>query len=174
LGAAGTESAMVIYETVIYEAVSQETAERGQGGRGRSGQMAMPLSAVERIESVPLSEIEYAGGRALLQYRGELLALEDEGGLLQELAAAQARGGAEDAGEGMATVLICLREGAQGMRRAGMVVRSVLDVTAGRLLAADGEVCEGQLAMVKNRVTALHREPSVAAEARPALLREVA
>jgi two-component system chemotaxis sensor kinase CheA len=48
--------------------------------------MAMPLSAVERIETVPLSEIEYAGGRAVLQYRGELIPLEDDGNVLRALA----------------------------------------------------------------------------------------
>ena len=43
---------------------------------------ALPLDVVERIESVPLERIEYAGGRMMLQYRGELLPLEDEGGVL--------------------------------------------------------------------------------------------
>ena len=36
------------------------------------------------------TQIEYAGGRPLLQYRGELLPLRDEGDVLPELEAAQA------------------------------------------------------------------------------------
>ena len=47
---------------------------------------------MERIESVPLEQIEYAGGRPLLQYRGELLPLRDEGRVLAELEAAQEGG----------------------------------------------------------------------------------
>ncbi len=59
---------------------------------------ALPLDVVERIESVPLERIEYAGGRTMLQYRGELLPLEDDGELLQELAGSPGV---------VATVLIC-------------------------------------------------------------------
>jgi two-component system chemotaxis sensor kinase CheA len=160
------ESSMVIYETGKHEFPEDENGE----------QMAMPLSAVERIECVPLSEIEYAGGRAVLQYRGELIPLEDEGEVLREMSAAKgttavrvaeaerwARGrgaGAEsaEADGSTATVLICLRSEARGVRRVGMVVRRVLDVSAGTLLAADAAACEEQLAMVKNRVTTVHRE----------------
>jgi hypothetical protein len=39
-----------------------------------------------------------------------------------------------------------------------MVVRRVLDVSAGTLLAVDPDLCEGQLAMVKDRVTTVHRD----------------
>src|SRR5271155_4800856 len=53
---------------------------------------ALPLDVVERIESVPLAQIEYAGGRPLLQYRGELLPLKDEGNVLADLDAARQRG----------------------------------------------------------------------------------
>jgi two-component system chemotaxis sensor kinase CheA len=115
----------------------------------------MPLSAVERIESVPIHDIEYARGRAMLQYRGELLPLEDDE-VLQELSEATLTGTAEEE-ERVATVLICLRPGSQGSRRVGLVVRRVLDVSAGTPLAADLSVCDGQLAMVRDRVTAMHR-----------------
>ena len=47
--------------------------------------MALPLSVVERIETVALRDVEYAGGKPLLQYRGELLPLLDAGGVLREL-----------------------------------------------------------------------------------------
>lgn len=159
------ESSMVIYETW----------KRGFAESAKRRRMALPLSAVERIERVPINEIEYAGGRAVLQYGGELLALEDEDEVLVELSAADVTAqphvvpagsktpGIEVIAEtrkagGMATVLICRRPGKQAARRVGIVVRRVLDVSAGSLLSADAGLCEGQLAMVKNRVTMLHRE----------------
>ncbi|MDR3745025.1 MAG: chemotaxis protein CheA [Acidobacteriaceae bacterium] len=143
----GMEDSLVIYEL----------GKRGLGESANSERMAMPLSAVERIESVPLRNIEYAEGRAMLQYCGELLALEDEGELLPELHAAN-RSAAPDAPQKAATVLICLRPGARGVRRMGIVVRRVLDVSAGTLLAADSAECDGQLAMVNQRVSTVHSE----------------
>ena len=110
---------------------------------------ALPLDVVERIESVPLSRIEYAGGRPLLQYRGELLPLEDRGGTLAELET----GG----GERVATVLICGGTG-RGRNRSGMVVRQVLDVSDGRVLDRENTVAGMELALVKDKVTMVHRE----------------
>jgi two-component system chemotaxis sensor kinase CheA len=120
---------------------------------------ALPLDAVERIESVPLAQIEYAGGRALLQYRGELLPLSDDGNVLMELEAAQERGE-----EVSATVLICgTRQGSGGMQRRGMIVRRVLDVSGGTLIEKDAEAGEMELALVKEKLTMVHREFSVKA-----------
>jgi two-component system chemotaxis sensor kinase CheA len=151
------ESSMVIYES----------GKRGSADGGSGEQMGMPLSAVERIESVPLSEIEYADGRAVLQYRGELIPLEDEDDVLRERSAQD--------GSATVTVLMCLRPEAQGARRVGMVVRRVLDVSPGTLLAADAAACKQQLAMVKNRVTTVHREFALRVDGTPAAaLREVA
>ena len=74
-----------------------------------------------------------------------------------------------------ATVLICLRPEAHGVRRVGMVVWRVLDVSAGRLLAANAAACEQQLAMVKDRVTTVHREfAQQAGKPQMAILKEVA
>ncbi len=116
---------------------------------------ALPLDMVERIESVPLERIEYAGGRPLLQYRGELLALEDEGDVLPELGAALRQGE-----EAQATVLICGDSGRGGERRAaGIVVRRVLDVSTGKLLeremASDGT--EMELVLVKEKLMLVRR-----------------
>jgi two-component system chemotaxis sensor kinase CheA len=162
------ESSMVIYELRNDRSPESENGER----------MAIPLSAVERIESVPLSEIEYAGGRAVLQYRGELIPLEDDGELLRELSAARRTVAVDtvEAADGRtATVLICLRPEAGGTRRMGVVVRRVLDVSAGTLLDADSAVCAEQLAMVKNRVTTVHREFAQKVGGQPTtILQEVA
>jgi two-component system chemotaxis sensor kinase CheA len=113
---------------------------------------ALPLEMVERIESVPMSRIEYAGGRPLLQYRGELLPLKDRGGVLADL---EAEGG-ENGGEMLVTVLIYGDTDRRG-QRSGMVVRRVLDVSDGTLLG--GDTIDGMdLALVKERVTMVHRE----------------
>jgi two-component system chemotaxis sensor kinase CheA len=116
---------------------------------------ALPLDAVERIESVPLEQIEYAGGRTLLQYRGELLPLSDDGHLLDELEA----GGRESA-----TVLICgdVRKGRK--RRMGVIVRRVLDVSPGSRLEKDEAMGDLELAIVKEKLTSVHREFQTEAE----------
>jgi two-component system, chemotaxis family, sensor kinase CheA len=115
---------------------------------------ALPLDMVERIESVSLERIEYAGGRPMLQYRGELLPLKDQGDVLPELEPVRQRG--EDA---MATVLICGNASMGGEQRIGMVVRQVLDVSTGTLLegdtASDGAGME--LALVKEKLTLVQR-----------------
>jgi two-component system, chemotaxis family, sensor kinase CheA len=60
------------------DAVSSLLIYETRGESGRTALMAMPLSAVERIERVPLERIEWAAGRPVLQYEGGLLGLEDE------------------------------------------------------------------------------------------------
>jgi two-component system, chemotaxis family, sensor kinase CheA len=113
---------------------------------------ALPLDMVERIESVALERIEYAGGRALLQYRGELLPLKDAGNVLAELEDSRHQG--DDA---LATVLIC--GNANSAQRVGIVVRQVLDVSAGTLLDGEDSRNAGmELALVKDRVTVVCRE----------------
>jgi len=115
---------------------------------------AMPLEMVERIESVSLEQIEYAGGRPLLQYRGELLPLKDEGNALRDLEAARQAGE-----EVQAAVLIC-GDPRRGKQRLGVVVRQVLDVSTGTLLDEDG-ASSGmgmELALVKDKVTLVQRQ----------------
>jgi two-component system chemotaxis sensor kinase CheA len=116
---------------------------------------ALPLNMVERIESVPLERIEYAGGRPLLQYRGELLPLRDQGNVLPDLEAARQRGE-----EVLATVLICGDASQAGAQRVGMVVRQVLDVSAGTVLERDAvsEAAGMELALVKEKLTLVRRE----------------
>jgi two-component system, chemotaxis family, sensor kinase CheA len=152
------ESAMVIYEV-------------------REGErMAMPLNAVERIETVALAAIEFAGGRALLQYRGDLLTLEDEGNVLGAMGAvggvkephvSEARHGAPGSVAGEVTMLICVRAGA---KRVGVIVQRVLDVSNGMPLAVDEVEYGGRLAIVKDRVTMMRRE----SQAWVPMLKEVA
>jgi two-component system chemotaxis sensor kinase CheA len=123
---------------------------------------ALPLDVVERIESVPLGKIEYAGGRPLLQYRGELLPLRDEGNVLGEMDAAHQAGE-----EAMVTVLICGDASVGGAQLGGMVVRQVLDVSTGTLLDRDEASFEMgiELVLVKEKLTQVHREFGVRAKA---------
>jgi two-component system chemotaxis sensor kinase CheA len=149
------ERSMVIYE-------SRGPAPRQGGNPARIG---IPLSAVERIERVPLGSIEYAEGRAVLQYGGELLPLQDDDAVLPALGAAA---------NAMVTVLICLRPQAHTMRRVGMVVRRVLGISTGVLLSANEDLYQGRLAMVDSRVTTVHREFAREPRAEAAVLQEVA
>lgn len=162
-GRVGQAQIAMATSVVIYE-----TWKRGFGEDRCGARMAMPLSAVERIESVPIAEIEYAGGRPVLQYGGELLPIEDEDEVLLEMAAANKPG---DAGPA-ATILICLRSGEHASKRVGVVVRRVVGVSPGTLLAATAEVCAEPLAMVKDRVTTLHRD--FVGQSAPPALQEVA
>jgi two-component system chemotaxis sensor kinase CheA len=113
---------------------------------------ALPLGVVERIESVPLSQIEYANGRALLQYRGELLQLRDDGRVLDEMETMQRQGE-----EAAATVLICGDARVKGSPRMGVVVRRVLDVSDGTMLEKDAASGDVDLALVKEKLTAIFR-----------------
>jgi len=117
----------------------------------RMERLALPLSVVVRIESVAMKDVEYVGGRPLLQYRGELLPLEDRGGVLRELAGMGA--------DATATVLICQGPGGAGRvaaRRMGMVVRRVVEVANGDLMESNAEICAERLAMVNERLTVVH------------------
>ena len=115
---------------------------------------ALPLGMVERIESVPMDRIEYAGGQPLLQYRGETLPLKDQGNVLPALETERQRGQ-----ETLATVLICDDRNPNGAHRVGVVVRQVLDVCRGTVLerneASDSAGME--LALVKEKLTVVHR-----------------
>ena len=111
---------------------------------------ALPLGIVERIESVPLSQVEYANGRALLQYRGELLPLRDDGRVLDEM-----ESGVSHGEEAAATVLICGEARGESVRRIGVVVRRVLDVSTGSILEKDANIVGAELALVKDRLTTI-------------------
>ncbi len=116
----------------------------------RAERRALPLAAVERIETVPIGLVEYAAGRALLQYQGEPMPLEDLGGVLKEHT--------EAAHEAQLTVLICLRKDDRTgtSQRYGLVVRRVLDVADGSLLERTYATGGDQLVMVKQQLTVLH------------------
>jgi len=136
-GSAGAEHEQTMIELESAMALYEGAQQQGDA----FVRIAVPLSAVERIATVPLSDVEYAGTKPVLQYSGEVIPLEDEGDLLHEL-----KGTVNAA----ATVLIC-RTG-EG-RRVGVTVRQVMDVCAGEFLPVDAAVSASPLARIKNRVT---------------------
>ncbi len=106
-----------------------------------SRQAAVPLGDVLRIEQLPFSRIEYIGYRPVLNFEGQLLPVEDSGGIL---AAAQADP------EAQIIVVVCR----DGNRHVGIAVSHVLDVTTGADLfeAGTGARTEG-VTLLKERVT---------------------
>jgi two-component system chemotaxis sensor kinase CheA len=83
---------------------------------------AVPLDDVLRIEQLPLSRIEYIGYRPVLNFEGELMPVEDSGGVIT---AAQGNLAADHRAQ--IIVVVCR----QGDRHVGIAVSHVLDVAAG-------------------------------------------
>jgi two-component system chemotaxis sensor kinase CheA len=107
------------------------------GGR----QAAVPLSEVLRIEQLTLSRIEYIGYRPVLNFEGQLLPVEDSGGVL---AAAEGNPNAQ-------IIVVVCRE---GNRHVGIAVSHVLDVAGGGDLFEAGTAQRtGGVTLLKNRVT---------------------
>jgi two-component system chemotaxis sensor kinase CheA len=79
---------------------------------------AIPLEDVLRIELVSLSRIEYIGYRAVLNFDGQLLPVDDAGGVI-------AAAGSDP--EAQITVVVCR----DGQRQVGVAVSQVLDVAEG-------------------------------------------
>ncbi|MGA3346854.1 MAG: chemotaxis protein CheA [Terracidiphilus sp.] len=110
-------------------------------------QAAVSLGDVLRIEQLPLSRIEYIGYRPVLNFGGQLLPVEDSGGVL---AAVQANSDAEDGSEPQIIVVVCR----EGNRHVGIAVSHVLDVAAGGDLFEAGTAQRtGGVTLLKNHVT---------------------
>ena len=104
-------------------------------------QAAVPLTDVLRIEQLKVSRIEYIGYRPVLNFEGQLLPVEDSGGVL---AAVQGNP------EAQIIVVVCR----EGNRQVGIAVSHVLDVAAGGdLFEAGTSKQAGGVTLLKNRVT---------------------
>jgi two-component system chemotaxis sensor kinase CheA len=102
---------------------------------------AVPLADVLRIEQIPVSRIEYVGSRPVLNFDGQLLPVEDAGGVL---AAAEGNPAAQ-------IVVVVCRE---SNRHVGIAVSHVLDVAAGGdLFEAGASQRTGGVTLLDNRVT---------------------
>ncbi len=104
---------------------------------------AVALADVLRIEQLPLKRIEYIGDRPVLNFEGQLLPIEDSGGVL---AAAQGKPDAQ-------IIVVVCRE---GNRHVGIAVSHVLDVAAGGSLieAGTNQQTDG-VTLLKDRVTSV-------------------
>jgi two-component system chemotaxis sensor kinase CheA len=104
-------------------------------------QAAVPLADVLRIEQLPVLRIEYIGYRPVLNFDGQVLPLEDTGGVI---AAVEGNQAAE-------IIVVVCRE---GNRQVGVAVSHVLDVAAGGdLFEAGSSRTTGGVTLLKNRVT---------------------
>ena len=104
---------------------------------------AVPLGDVLRIERIPLSRIEYIGYRPVLNFEGQLLPIEDSGGVLA------AAGGNTDA---PLTVVVCR----EGNRQVGIAVSHVLDVAAGdELFEAGSQHRASGVTLLNDHVTSV-------------------
>jgi len=123
-----------------------ETAER---------RAAVPLDDVLRIERVPVSRIEYADSRPVLNFAGRLLPVQDSTGELSR---------AGRTAETPVTVVVCC----DGNRNVGIAVTNVLDVaTGGELFEAGSERRASGVTLLNERVTnvvALDSVPSLPSE----------
>jgi two-component system chemotaxis sensor kinase CheA len=110
-------------------------------------QAAVPLADVLRIEQLPLSRIEYIGYRPVLNFEGQLLPVEDAGGVL---AAAQSNPQSPGCSDQKIIVVVCR----EGQRQVGIAVSHVLDVAAGgELFEAGSNHRTSGVTLLKNRVT---------------------
>lgn len=104
---------------------------------------AVPLGDVLRIERIPLLRIEYIGYRPVLNFEGQLLPIEDSGGVLA------AAGGNPEA---PLTVVVCR----EGSRQVGIAVNHVLDVAAGgELFEAGSQQRAGGVILLKDHITSV-------------------
>ena len=104
-------------------------------------QAAVPLADVLRIEQLQVSRIEYIGYRPVLNFEGQLLPVEDSGGVLAAVAGNP---------EAQIIVVVCR----EGNRQVGIAVSHVLDVAAGGdLFEAGTSARAGGVTLLKSRVT---------------------
>ena len=104
-------------------------------------QAAVPLADVMRIEQLKVDRIEYIGYRPVLNFEGQLLPIEDSGGVLAAVAGNP---------EAQIIIVVCR----EGSRQVGIAVSHVLDVAAGGdLFEAGTSARAGGVTLLKNRVT---------------------
>jgi two-component system chemotaxis sensor kinase CheA len=107
-------------------------------------QAAVPLKDVLRIEQLPFSRVEYIGYRPVLNFEGQLLPIEDAGGILTAVQG-------DPLSADVNVVVVVCREGS---RQVGIAVSHVLDVAPGSdLFEAGSSQRAGGVTLLKQRVT---------------------
>ena len=104
---------------------------------------AVPLADVLRIEQLPVSRIEYIGYRPVLNFDGQLLPVEDSGGILASSGPIP---------QAQIIVVVCR----EGNRQVGIAVSHVLDVAAGAdLFEAGSRAPADGITLLKDHVTSI-------------------
>jgi two-component system chemotaxis sensor kinase CheA len=94
------------------------------------GQMAIPLSCVERLEEFPRPALERVGAQRVVQYRNDVLPLLNVSRALRGgQRPRKRRASARRAGRGTVQVVVCRN----GTQRAGLIVGKILDVVEATL-----------------------------------------
>jgi two-component system chemotaxis sensor kinase CheA len=133
------------------EAASQEADEETDGQTSKSmdyllveiaeRKAAVPLGDVLRIEQLKVARIEYIGYRPVLNFEGQLLPVEDAGGVLAAV---------QHDPDAQIIVVVCR----EGNRHVGIAVSHVLDVAAGGdLFEAGTSKQTSGVTLLKSRVT---------------------
>ena len=106
---------------------------------------AVHLADVLRIEQIPLSRIEYIGYRPVLNFEGQLMPVEDTGGVL-------AASGPDALSDPASKIIVVVCR--EGNRHVGIAVSHVLDVAAGGDLFEAGTTQRtGGVTLLQDRVT---------------------
>jgi two-component system chemotaxis sensor kinase CheA len=104
---------------------------------------AVPLADVLRIEQLPLKRVEYIGYRPVINFNGQLLPVEDSGGVLQ----------AAESNPSTQVIVVVCREAS---RQVGIAVSQVMDVAAGsELFEAGTSQRTGGVTLLKEQVTGI-------------------
>ena len=126
---------------------------------GTSGsRMALPLSALARLEEFPPDQIERSGNQWVAQYRGQILPLIRVGDVLQETRPG-VDGDCSFPGERPAQVLVLTHEG----RSFGLVVNQILDIVEDTAEIQSASTRTGVLysAVVAEHVTEMLDVPAI-------------
>lgn len=110
---------------------------------GSFDRLAVPLALVARLEEIPRERLEYAAGRPVVQYRGQLLPLVGLDGQL----------GIESVGADDSPVQVIVF--ADGDNRIGMIVDEIVDIVEEEIHIRRGSTRPGILgsAVIGNQVT---------------------
>ncbi len=132
---------------------------------GQDRRMAIPLSAVARLEEIKSEGIEKAGGKEVTQYRGEIMPL-------VRLSSFFCSGEADDEGKQVMEVVVYQHEG----RSVGLIVGAIVDIVEAELSVRSNSTSSGLLgaAVIDGRVTDLLDAPGVIASVIPELFTESA
>jgi two-component system chemotaxis sensor kinase CheA len=128
--------------------------------------MAIPVGALDRLEELPVSQVEHSGGQWVAQYRGRILPLVHLGHVLRERRK-ERRNPQSQAEEGSShRVLVCHDEG----QSVGIVVERILDIVDDAAEVQYPASREGVLysAVINGRVTELLDIPAILSAANAA------